>query len=62
MPKKYEGRCDKSPKKKPYGTKGTNPYCNSHDCHSTYGVSKSSERQKAKIAIKKELKKNEKFN
>lgn len=39
---------------KPYGTKGTNPYCTVHDCHSNYSVSKSSERQKAKKTIKNE--------
>lgn len=43
------------PKSKPYGTKGTNPYCDPHDQCQVYTVSKKAERSKAKKEISKEL-------
>lgn len=43
----------KKPKRKPYGTKGTDPYCRPHDCHMVYTVSKKGERAKAKREIEK---------
>lgn len=51
MKRKHESRCERHPKRKPYGTKGTNPYCWPHDQHMTYTVSKGSERQRAKREI-----------
>ena len=52
--RKHESSCERNPKHKPYGAKGTIPYCNAHDCHMNYDVSKKAERQKAKLEIKKE--------
>jgi hypothetical protein len=55
MPKRrHESKCDHEPKRRPYGTKGTNPYCTAHDCHTNYSVSKKAERHKAKLEIKRE--------
>lgn len=59
--KKYSSKCptcNGNPKKhtpRPYGAKGTNPYCNNCDKDYVYSVSKSSERRKAKKLIKKQL-------
>lgn len=53
MPKKFETSCHRKPKHKPYGRKGTNPYCNAHDQHMNYNVNKKTERQKSKLQIKK---------
>jgi hypothetical protein len=46
----------RQPKHKPYGTKGTDPYCRPHDMCMVYSVSKKSIRFKAKQEIKKEIK------
>jgi hypothetical protein len=40
---------------KPYGAKGTNPYCGKCDRDYRYDVSKSSERRKAKSDILREI-------
>lgn len=45
----------KDVRKRPYGTKGTNPYCHSCDMDYTYNVSKTSERMKAKRKIKEDI-------
>lgn len=45
----------KKPKRKPYGTVGTEPYCIPHDQHENYVVSKKSVRHKAKRDIKKQM-------
>lgn len=44
------------PKHKPYGAKGTEPYCGPHDCCTVYNVSKRSIRNQAKKEIEKERK------
>ena len=53
-----KGKYCRHPKSKPYGTKGTEPYCLPHDQCRVYAVSKKSVRSKAKREIKKELKEN----
>jgi hypothetical protein len=63
MKRKHSSKCltcsgqlarKKSPSK-PYGTKGTNPYCYKCDMDYVYDVSKSSERMKSKKKIRREL-------
>lgn len=59
--RKHESKCPtcsgqyKSRTKRPYGAKGTNPYCSTCDVDYTYSVSKKSERNKAKKDINKQL-------
>ncbi len=63
MAKKHYSKCEtcsgrkKSKNKRPYGTTGTNPYCNSCDVDFNYKISKKSERMKARNQIKKEIEK-----
>ena len=40
---------------RPYGAKGTNPYCGRCDRDYVYDVSKTSERMKSKEQIRKEI-------
>ena len=42
------------PKSKPYGAKGTEPYCKPHDTCRVYSVNNKVIRQKTKLKIKKE--------
>lgn len=63
MKRKYSSKCKtcsrqfarKNHPRRPYGTTGTNPYCHYCDRDYTYDVSKSSERQRAKKDIKKQV-------
>jgi hypothetical protein len=54
---KHRGRTPKTcknQKRKPYGTKGTDPYCRPHDQCMVYVASKKSERAKARKKIREE--------
>lgn len=59
--KKYNSKCQtcsgnpKKHPKRPYGSKGTNPYCRVCDRDYVYDVSKTSFRMKNKRLIKKEI-------
>ena len=59
--KRYESKCPtcsgnyKKNTPRPYGAKGTNPYCYRCDRDYVYSVSKSSERHKARKSIKKQI-------
>lgn len=44
------------PKRKPYGTTGTDPYCIPHDSCRTYTVKSRAVRQRAKREIERNLK------
>lgn len=52
--RKHESKCDSPPKRRPYGTQGTDPYCSAHDQHMIYRVSKKAERHRAKLKAREE--------
>ncbi len=53
--RKRKGRLCRHPKRKPYGTTGTDPYCRPHDICSPYVVSKKAIRFRARMEIRGEL-------